>query len=177
VQVVQGTAVADVVLNCVALWKQEPRDPSARPRGHAARALPRTGALRAGRPQARRFLVAVGLGTMAFSMQDVILEPYGGEILHLGVGATTQLTALMAGGALLAFALAPRAAGPGRRPLPRRGAGRAGRPGRLRRGDLRRAARSRPPPVPRRRRADRLRRRPVLGRHADAAMGLARPTA
>jgi MFS transporter, BCD family, chlorophyll transporter len=41
-------------------------------------------------------------------MQDFILEPYCGEILTLGVGATTQLTALMAGGALLAFALAAR---------------------------------------------------------------------
>ena len=30
-----------------------------------------------------RFLVAVGLGTAAFNMQDIILEPYGGEILHL----------------------------------------------------------------------------------------------
>jgi BCD family chlorophyll transporter-like MFS transporter len=56
-----------------------------------------------------RFLVAVGLGTAAFSMQDILLEPYGGQILHLGVGATTVLTALMAGGALGAFAIAARA--------------------------------------------------------------------
>jgi BCD family chlorophyll transporter-like MFS transporter len=53
--------------------------------------------------------VAVGLGTVAFSMQDVVLEPYGGEILQLGVGATSALTALLAGGSLLAFALAARA--------------------------------------------------------------------
>jgi MFS transporter, BCD family, chlorophyll transporter len=49
-------------------------------------------------------------------MQDVILEPYGGEILQLGVAATTQLTALMAGGALLAFACAARALGRGSDP-------------------------------------------------------------
>jgi BCD family chlorophyll transporter-like MFS transporter len=59
-------------------------------------------------PQARRFLWAVGLGTAAFNMQDVVLEPYGGEILHLSVGATSALTALIAGGALVAFALAAR---------------------------------------------------------------------
>ncbi len=60
-------------------------------------------------PAARRcLLVAVGLGTAAFSMQDILLEPYGGEILHLSVGATTALTALLAGGALVAFALAAR---------------------------------------------------------------------
>ena len=38
----------------------------------------------------------------------IILEPYGGEILRLGVSATTTLTALMAAGALAAFALAAR---------------------------------------------------------------------
>ncbi len=52
--------------------------------------------------------MAVGLGTAAFSMQDILLEPYGGQILHLPVGATTTLTAMMACGALAAFALAAR---------------------------------------------------------------------
>lgn len=46
------------------------------------------------------------MGTAAFSMQDIILEPYGGEVLGLSVSATSFLTALMAGGALAAFALA-----------------------------------------------------------------------
>ncbi len=55
-----------------------------------------------------RFLVTVGIGTFAFNMQDIVLEPYGGEILHLTVGETTMLTALLAGGALAAFALASR---------------------------------------------------------------------
>jgi BCD family chlorophyll transporter-like MFS transporter len=41
-------------------------------------------------------------------MQDVVLEPYGAEILHLSVGATSALTALMACGALVAFAWAAR---------------------------------------------------------------------
>jgi BCD family chlorophyll transporter-like MFS transporter len=53
-------------------------------------------------------LVAVGLGAAAFSMQDILLEPYGGQILGLSVGATTLLTALLAGGTLVAFALAAR---------------------------------------------------------------------
>jgi BCD family chlorophyll transporter-like MFS transporter len=39
-------------------------------------------------------------------MQDIILEPYGGQVLHLGVGATSLLTALTACGALLAFGMA-----------------------------------------------------------------------
>jgi BCD family chlorophyll transporter-like MFS transporter len=38
-------------------------------------------------------------------MQDILLEPYGGEVLGLSVGATTALTALLAAGTLSAFAL------------------------------------------------------------------------
>ena len=41
-------------------------------------------------------------------MQDVLLEPYGGEILGLSVSATTLLTATWALGALVGFALAAR---------------------------------------------------------------------
>jgi BCD family chlorophyll transporter-like MFS transporter len=116
VQVVQGAAVASVVFNLIALWKQEPRNSlrakSALPEPDFASHWERFAA--GGR--ATRFLVAVGLGTAAFNMQDIILEPYGGEILHLTVGATTALTALMALGALVAFALAARALGRGADP-------------------------------------------------------------
>ena len=62
--------------------------------------------MRGGR--ASRLLVAVALGSAAFSMQDILLEPYGGQIMGLPVAATSALTALMAGGALAAFALASR---------------------------------------------------------------------
>jgi BCD family chlorophyll transporter-like MFS transporter len=54
-------------------------------------------------PGNRRFLFALAMGTMAFAMQDIILEPYGGEVLGLSVSATSFLTVLLAGGALLAF--------------------------------------------------------------------------
>ncbi len=108
VQVVQGAAVVTIVLNCIALWKQEARRPSEtrldvpRPEFKAAwRAYIRN-------DRAVRFLVAVGLGTAAFSMQDILLEPFGGEVLGLSVSATTLLTALLAGGTLAAFALAAR---------------------------------------------------------------------
>jgi BCD family chlorophyll transporter-like MFS transporter len=39
-------------------------------------------------------------------MQDVLIEPYGGLVLHLAVGATTYLTATMALGGLFGFGLA-----------------------------------------------------------------------
>jgi BCD family chlorophyll transporter-like MFS transporter len=57
-------------------------------------------------PQMCRFLWTLAIGTFAFNMQDIVLEPYGGEILHLSVGATSALTAMLAGGGLLGFMLA-----------------------------------------------------------------------
>ena len=57
---------------------------------------------------AGRLLATVFIGTMAFSMQDVLLEPYGGEILGLSVSSTTLLTAVWSSGALAGFALAAR---------------------------------------------------------------------
>ena len=109
VQVVQGAGVVTVILNGWAVWKQEARDPNRRRTvaEPAAPFKPRWQSFIA-QPKARRFLWAVGLGTAAFNMQDVVLEPYGGEILHLSVGATSALTAMMAGGSLVAFALAAR---------------------------------------------------------------------
>ena len=109
VQVVQGSAVAVVMLNLNALWKQEAMN-----RDRARQAPPPDNNFSlhwreyANRPGVRRFLWTVGLGTCAFNMQDIILEPYGGQVLHLGVGATSLLTALTACGALLAFAIAAR---------------------------------------------------------------------
>ena len=117
IRVVQGAALLTMVLNAVALWKQEPRDPlraaeAGRPRP-AFRDSWREFA-RGGRPS--RLLVAVGLGTAAFSMQDILLEPYGGQILGLSVAATTALTALLAAGTLAGFAVAARALGKGADP-------------------------------------------------------------
>ena len=110
IQVVQGHAVLTLVLNAVALWKQEARDPVRA----AAMRLEKQPVFKdvwrrfISNGQARRFLWTVGLGTAAFNMQDIILEPYGGEILKLSVSSTTLLTALMAGGSLIAFGLASR---------------------------------------------------------------------
>ena len=111
IQVIQGAAVVTLVLNVVALWKQEARRPDAtrfdRERPTFAQVW---GDFTAG-GRAGRLLVAVGLGTAGFSMQDVLLEPYGGEVLALSVSGTTTLTALLAAGSLVGFALAARLLG------------------------------------------------------------------
>ncbi|MFO1273740.1 MAG: MFS transporter [Rubrivivax sp.] len=118
VQVVQGAALLSVFLNLVAVWKQEARDPNRRrSKAEAAPAFAPMWRSFIAQRHARRFLWTVALGTAAFNMQDIVLEPYGGEILHLGVGATSALTALLAAGALVAFALAARWLGRGADPM------------------------------------------------------------
>ena len=114
IQVVQGAAVATVALNLAALWKQEPRSASTVIEGSGAPRFRDAWSLLAGEPMARRRLVAVWFGTFAFGLQDVLLEPYGGQVLHLPVSATTSLTALLATGGLVGFALAARLLAPGR---------------------------------------------------------------
>jgi BCD family chlorophyll transporter-like MFS transporter len=51
-------------------------------------------------------LERAGLGTAGFTMQEILLEPYGGQVLGLTVAQTTRLTAIWAFGSLAAFALA-----------------------------------------------------------------------
>ncbi len=115
IQVIQGAAVLTLALNLVALWRQEVVTPMSR----AERAAPKPrfqeawADLMAG-GRAGRLLAAVMLGTLAFSMQDILLEPYGGQILGLSVGDTTALTALWALGSLAGFALSARLLGQGR---------------------------------------------------------------
>ena len=106
IQVIQGAAVLTLLINVVAFWKQEPRSilpplPQEAPDFRKA-----WKSFVAQQPATRRFLVALGIGTAAFSMQDIILEPYGAEVLGLSVSETTLLTALQAVGSLAAFALA-----------------------------------------------------------------------
>ena len=108
IQVVQGCAVVTIGLNFTALWKQEARIP------HWRRTEPEppaptfkeSWALFVTKEKTLLRLIAVGLGTLAFSMSDIVLEPYGGEVLNLGVGTTTLLSAIMAFGSLLGFAYA-----------------------------------------------------------------------
>jgi BCD family chlorophyll transporter-like MFS transporter len=108
IQVLQGSAVVAMALNLIALWKQEPRNPVLTDPARERPSFAEAWAQFRRNPSALRTLVAVGLGTAAFSMQDILLEPYGGEILNLSVSQTTLLTAMLAGGTLLGFALAAR---------------------------------------------------------------------
>ena len=113
IRVIQSAAVVTLVLNVIALWKQEPRDAERRDRPQPGISFADAWQHLRSDPRTMRFLVAVGLGTAGFTMQDILLEPFGGQILGLSVSATTGLTALLAGGMLIAFAYSARRLGRG----------------------------------------------------------------
>lgn len=119
IQVIQGAALLTIILNGVAMWKQEARN---RARAAAsveildkdfstawARLTKRGGMI--------RLLFVIALGTAGFGMADVLLEPYGGQVLDMTVAETTRLTVVLAFGALLGFGLASRWLGRGARPI------------------------------------------------------------
>ncbi len=107
VQVIQSAALVCVVLNTVAMWKQETRrrDRHDRVATRDPTFLESWSRFCAGEHAVRR-LVIIGFGTMAFGMADVLLEPFGGQVLGWEVSSTTMLTALFALGGLLGFGYA-----------------------------------------------------------------------
>ncbi len=107
VGVIQGTAIVVMALNVIALWKQEPRQRGGtvtsdeESQEFSVRWSDFTAA-----PRTRRLLVALALGAAGFGMQDILLEPYGGQVLGLTVGQTTALTALSSWGTLIGLYIA-----------------------------------------------------------------------
>jgi len=76
IRVVQGCGAATLILNLIALWKQE----KVRPMSAAEIAAPRPGFSAAladlkAVPDAMRLMVVVALGALGFTMQEVLLEP------------------------------------------------------------------------------------------------------
>ena len=111
IQVLQGTAVAFVVSTFLALFGQE------RMRRDGTLVTPSYGAqIRLSLPEAVRRLVRLPdlrtlmlllfVATAAFATHDVLLEPYGAQVLHMSVSATTQLTIYWGVAMLVAVALA-----------------------------------------------------------------------
>ena len=116
IQVIQASALITIVLNVISLWKQEPRDPQARVAQHDLSFKEALRTFANGAHSIRR-LIAVAFGTMAFSMNEVLLEPYGGQILGMSVSETTALTAILAAGGLIGFSWASRVLSKGSDPF------------------------------------------------------------
>lgn len=113
VQVIQGTAVVTVVLNSLAMWKQEARDRRRAMQPRVEISFAEAWARLTERPGMLRLMAVIACGTAGFGMADVLLEPFGGRVLHMSVAQTTGLTLVMAFGSLAGFGLASRWIGRG----------------------------------------------------------------
>lgn len=102
-----GVAVSAVVLAALAMFRLEGRGEGAVVEAPAA-PVSFGEALRGvwADPKARRFTVFVFVSMLAYSMQDLILEPFAGLVFGLTPGATTRLSGTQHGGALVGMLLA-----------------------------------------------------------------------
>jgi MFS transporter, BCD family, chlorophyll transporter len=99
IRVMQGSAVVFLFLAIVAMIGQERLQPNGRlvtPVGGEYVRAPLQQQLRllGSQRTLRGLFLVLFLATAAFACHDVLLEPYGGEVLGLSVTATTELTAL-----------------------------------------------------------------------------------
>ena len=117
IQVIQGTAVVTIALNGLAMWKQEARNRTRALTPKAEVGFATAWRNLAGQPGMLRLLAVIALGTAGFGMADVLLEPFGGQVLGMTVAQTTRLTVVLACGSLVGFALASRWLGRGGQPM------------------------------------------------------------
>lgn len=99
IRVMQGSAVTFVILTVIALWKQEVlnRDGTIKSDMEVVRVrLSLLESIRAlgGHKVVQGLFGVIFIATMAFATHDVLLEPYGGQVLDMSVSATMRLTAL-----------------------------------------------------------------------------------
>lgn len=113
VAVTAGVSVVALVLAAAGVWRNEPADPAAYP-GRAPAAAGRVAeasfrATFAGLWQDaefRRFAVFVFVSMLAYSAQDIILEPFAGAVFGLTPGESTKIAGLQHGGVLAGMAIA-----------------------------------------------------------------------
>ena len=110
--VVSGSvSVAAMVLTLVGVWGVEGNAVAAvQPR---LKASPRQSSFREAfievwtEPKSRRFAIFVFVSMLAYSAQDLILEPFAGAVFGFTPGETTKLSGIQHGGTLIGMALVP----------------------------------------------------------------------
>lgn len=115
VAVSSGVSLLAWLVTLLAVWGVENAAAAAAPVPAAKECPDFRAALREvwSEPVARRFTIFVAVSMLAFSAQDLILEPFAGVVFGLGPGATTQLSGVQHGGVfagMLAAGLAGRRA-------------------------------------------------------------------
>ena len=105
VRVVSGIALGALVLATVAvIGIERAGKPEAAPAAHAAPFLPALREIWA-EPQSRRFAIFVFVSMLAYSAQELILEPFAGAVFALDPAHTARLTGLQHGGVLCGMLL------------------------------------------------------------------------
>jgi MFS transporter, BCD family, chlorophyll transporter len=111
IQVMQGSAVLFIALTFVAMYGQERLKPNGDLEDVAEpirvrESLGQQVRLLLGQAPLRNLFLVLFLATLGFATHDVLLEPYGGQVLGMSITATTRLTALWGVGMLCGIALA-----------------------------------------------------------------------
>ncbi|MEJ2576645.1 MAG: BCD family MFS transporter [Gammaproteobacteria bacterium] len=108
IAVTAAVAAAAVLVTVLAVRGLEGRSPGAAADPAGTRAKPPfRAALREvwQEPEARRFTLFVFVSMLAYSAQDLILEPYAGTVFGMTPGQSTQLAGMQHGGVLLGMLL------------------------------------------------------------------------
>ncbi len=111
IQVMQGSAVIFIALTFVAMYGQERLKPNGDLEDVAEpitvrETLGQQIRLLAAQAPLRNLFGVLFLATLGFATHDVLLEPYGGQVLGMSITETTRLTALWGVGMLVGIALA-----------------------------------------------------------------------
>lgn len=112
--IVSGSvSVAAMVLILIGVWGVEPREAVVIAKPSEQKVSSQKGSFRHAimevwaEPKARRFAIFVFVSMLAYSAQDLILEPFAGGVFGFSPGETTKLSGLQHGGTLLGMALVP----------------------------------------------------------------------
>lgn len=105
--VVTGVSLFGLAVSILAVWGMEGKAVSAPAAVMAAAPQPFVQALRDvwAEPQARRFAVFVFVSMLAYSAQELVLEPFAGAVFALTPGSSTGLTGLHHAGVLGGMAM------------------------------------------------------------------------
>jgi BCD family chlorophyll transporter-like MFS transporter len=107
VRLVQVTATVSAVafaVACLAVWGVETSSPKA-PAPRAAAGFRAAFAQVWAEAEARRFTIFIFVSMLAYSAQELLVEPYAGLVFGLPPGVTTKLAGLQHGGALAGMIL------------------------------------------------------------------------
>lgn len=100
-----GVVVAALLVCCAAMFRLEDKAPrlSARARDPGTAVPNFASAIREifQEPEARRFTVFIFVSMLAYSMQDLILEPFAGLVFAMTPGESTSLSGVQHGGVLI----------------------------------------------------------------------------